>query len=346
MEILDREFYHEYEAFVKKHDVSFMQSVNWREVKEAWQHEVIVVRDDEGIIKGGMLVLIREVSPSMVLLYSPRGAVGDIHDKALWNELLKGIKILSKRYDAFMFKMDPPVHEDDEEFIYMMYEMGFDHVPHEREYDTIQRRYNYVLDLDKSEDELLMSFKSKCRYHIRLATRHEVACEIMGREGISDFIKLHEITGKRKGFPTRSKEYVEKLFDAFPDDMRILLCTYRGEVISGMLLCTYADRASYIFGASSERYRNVMPNELMQWNAIKYAMSCGCKIYDFMAVPVDLDEKSPMWGVYQFKSGFNGRVEPYAGEFDLVFSRPKSDFFNMALKAKRLVNKIRQKTAR
>ncbi len=161
MEILDREFYPEYEEFVKKHDVSFMQSVNWRLVKEAWRHEVIVVRNDNGEIVGGMLVLIREISPKMVLLYSPRGAVGDIHDKRLWAELLKGVRIIAKHYNAFMFKTDPEIHEDDEEFISFMYNFGFSHVPYANEYDTIQRRYNYVLDLNKSEEDLLMSFKSK-----------------------------------------------------------------------------------------------------------------------------------------------------------------------------------------
>ncbi len=345
MEILDREFYKEYEEFARRNSQSFMQSVNWAKVKDAWEHEIIAVRDDNGKIIGGMLVLIREIFPKTTLLYSPRGPVGDVHDRHLWIELLKGVKILQKRYNAFMFKVDPMIHEDDEEFIAMAYSFGFSHTPHLKEYDTIQRRYNYVLDLNKSEDDLLLSFKSKCRYHIRLAERHEVACEIMGREGISDFVRLHEMTGKRKKFPTRPLEYYKKMFDAFGDDLKIMLCTYRGEVVTGCLLCTYGGRTSYIFAASSEKYRNVQPSSLMNWEAIKYAMEKGSKIYDFMAIPANLDEKSPMWGVYQFKAGFNGRIEPYAGEFDLVFLKSRAKAFNLALKVKHIVNKLQLKAS-
>ncbi len=144
----------------------------------------------------------------------------------------------------------------------------------------------------------------------------------------------------------RSKEYIEKLFDAFGDDIKIMLTTYFGEVVSGCLICTYANRASYIFAASTERYKNVQPSSLMNWEAIKYAMKRGCKIYDFMAIPANLDEKSSMWGVYQFKSGFNGRIEPYAGEFDLIFSKSKARLFDLALKGKHIVNKIQLKTVR
>ncbi len=345
MEILDKERYAEYEAFASKFACSFMQSANWAKVKKEWGHEIIVVRDDNGKIVGGMLVLIREIFPKVVLLYSPRGPVGDVHDRWLWGELLKGVKILATRYNAFLFKVDPPIHEDDEEFISMAYSFGFSHIPKQKEYDTIQRRYNYVLPLDKDEENLLMSFKSKCRYHIRVAQRSNVACEILGREGICDFVKLHEMTGKRKGFPTRSKEYYERLFDAFGENIKIMLCTYKGEVVSGCLLCTYQGKTSYIFAASSDRYKNAQPSSLMNWEAIKYAKSLGSEIYDFMAVPVDLDEKSPMWGVYQFKSGFNGFVQPYAGEFDLVFSNAKSNIFNLALKLKHIVNKLQLKAS-
>ena len=346
MEILDKRNYFEYEQFASGHAFSFMQSVNWTKVKTEWQHEVIVTRDDNGKICGGMLVLIREIFPKVVLLYSPRGPVGDIHDKALWEELLKGVKILADRYDAFMFKVDPLVHEDDEEFISMAYSFGFTHLPKAREYDTIQRRYNYVLNLNTDEDSLLMSFKSKCRYHIRLAQRSGVSCEILGREGLSDFARLHEITGKRKGFSVRSKEYYEKLFDAFGENVKIMLCSYRGEVVSGCLLCTYQGVTSYIFAASTEKYKNTQASSLMNWEAIKYAKSKGCHTYDFMAVPVDLDEKSCMWGVYQFKSGFNGELKPYAGEFDLVFSSTRTNIFNTALKFKHFINQLQLKASR
>lgn len=340
MEILRKEKYFEYEKFCEKYAVSFMQSICWARVKTAWKSEVIVSRNDFGEIEGSMLVLIRTLSPGMTIMYCPRGAVLKSENAQVFEDLMKGVKILAKKYGAFMFKTDPPIIEGDERKIAYMMLHHFEHTPYKSEYDTIQRRYNYVLNIEKSEDELLNTFKSKCRYHIRLAQRHEVEVEILGKEGIAQFMEIHTQTGERKGFPVRSKEYIENLVDAFSDKVRVILCRYKGEVVSGMVLSIYANRASYIFGASSENHRNVMPNYLMQWEAIKYAKAQGCTEYDFMAVPVNLDEKSSMYGVYRFKSGFSGEVMRYAGEFDFVFNKPKALVFKSMMRLKRVLHKI------
>lgn len=319
-----------------------MHSPSWAKVKTAWKCEVIVSRK-EGEIVGGMLVLIRTLSPGMTIMYSPRGAVLKENSREVFEDLISGVKVLRKKYNAFLFKTDPPILEGDEQKIAYLMLLGFEHTPYKKEYDTIQRRFNYVLNIDNmSEDELLVTFKSKCRYHIRLSQRHGVEFEVCGKEGIEEFIKIHAETGARKHFPVRSAHYCETLIDAFGDKMKVILCRYNKEVVSGMVLSIYGGKASYLFGASSEKYKNVMPNYLMQWEAIKYAKAHGCKVYDFMAVPVDLDEKSSMYGVYRFKSGFSGEVLRYAGEFDLIFNRPKAILFEGMMKLKKVYNRIKR----
>ena len=44
-----------------------------------------------------------------------------------------------------------------------------------------------------------------------------------------------------------------------------------------------------------------------------------CNVYDFRGVSGDLDENSPLYGLYRFKKGFNGDFTEFIGELDLVF---------------------------
>ena len=75
-----------------------------------------------------------------------------------------------------------------------------------------------------------------------------------------------------------------------------------------------------------------MPNYLMQWEMIRWAVEAGCELYDFQGVPCWYDTSHPNYGVYRFKTGFCGRLAIYAGEFRMVFSKRYKSAFDRALK--------------
>ena len=74
-----------------------------------------------------------------------------------------------------------------------------------------------------------------------------------------------------------------------------------------------------------------MPNYLMQWEMIRWAAQSGCDVYDFQGVPYWYDSTHPNYGVYRFKTGFNGRLAIYAGEFTKVFAQRYTVAFGRAL---------------
>ena len=76
-----------------------------------------------------------------------------------------------------------------------------------------------------------------------------------------------------------------------------------------------------------------MPNYLLQWNMIQWAVEKHCQIYDFRGVSGDLSEDNPLYGLYKFKKGFNGDFTEFIGEMDLVL-RPF--FYQLINKATRL----------
>ena len=337
-EILPPDRYDEYEDFASSHRYgSFMQSVNWTKVKDNWGHEVLVVRDQDGAIRGGALVLLKKLPLGYTMLYSPRGPVCDYLDKGVMQVLLSGIRELAQKHKGVFFKCDPMVEETDRPVTDTFRALGYQIKEGCAESETVQRRYNYILpDIQgKTPDEVIASFSQKTRYNIRVAKRHNVECRVCGKEGLDDFVMLSRITAERDNFTDRSKEYYAKMLDAFSENMRLYLCYYEGVPLSGAMCCQYAGKTNYIFGASDSKYRNVMPNYLMQWEMIGWALEGGCYIYDFLGIPVNCDPDSPMYGVYRFKKGFNGRAVGYAGEFDYIFRPAMHRLFTMAQEGRR-----------
>lgn len=195
-----------------------------------------------------------------------------------------------------------------------------------------------MLDIkDKSCDEVFANFKSKWRYNIRLAMRKGVECKFCGEDELDDFMELMKETGRRDGFEIRSEEYFRNFLQAFHGNAKLCITKLDGKVLSGALLVNYANVASYVYGCSSNEYRKYMPNYLMQWTMIKYAIESGCHTYDFCGIPYWYDETHKNYGVYRFKQGFNGKVKTYAGEFDYVFRNGVNHIADLALKLKKLV---------
>ncbi|MFQ5422008.1 MAG: lipid II:glycine glycyltransferase FemX, partial [Anaerolineae bacterium] len=100
-----------------------------------------------------------------------------------------------------------------------------------------------------------------------------------------------------------------------------LLAEFEGEPVAAVVLVKYGRHAIYMYGASTGKERNRMPNYLLQWEAIRWAKAQGCEVYDFWGAPDDFVETDRMWGVWRFKAGFNGQVVRTIGAWDYV-ARP------------------------
>ncbi len=312
-----------YEQFVSTHPHGgFTQSLKWHEAKKGWGWEAFMATDDTtGEVRGAQLVLIKTLPFGFSFLYSPRGPVCDWEDEAVMDELLGAVKALAKKYKAYRYTMDPELPEENTAVTDRLLKKGFSLFKGgESGLEAIQARFNYQLPIaDKDCDELLMSFHSKTRYNIRVAIKHEVEVRVCGEEALEDFARLMAKTGERDGFVTRPKEYFKTFLDALGENARLYMCYYRGQPVSGAISVFYAGKACYVYGASDNEHRNVMPNYLMQWEMIRYAKSLGCTLYDFQGVSGNLREDDPEYGLYRFKKGFNGFLAVYAGEFSLVF---------------------------
>lgn len=298
-----------YEDFVKKHPKGhFAQSINWAKLKKEWKHEIVTVEDKNGNINGSMLLLIRKIPFfKKTIVYSPRGPVCDIHDEKIFNELIQKAEKVVKKNKGFILKMDPDILNNDMIFKDIAKKNGFKIIEKLKDINKVlQPRIVFRLNLkDKTEDEIFKNFHSKTRYNIRLATKKGVTIREGTRADLNKLEELMKITGQRDGFPIRTKEYFEELYDVLGSDcVRILFADYQNEPIACTLSFLYGDKVWYMYGASSNEHRNLMSTYLLQWEGIKWALENNCNIYDFRGICA-IDENTKNEGLYRFKKGFS-----------------------------------------
>lgn len=208
---------------------------------------------------------------------------------------------------------------EDTAFAEIMARAGFRNKHTGAAFEAIQPRYVFRLDLaGRTEEELLASFHQKTRYNIRLAVRKGVEVKICGQEMIPAFSELMLVTGVRDGFVTRQPAYFASMLENLGEHCRLYMAFYEGKPIAGTLAIWYGDKVWYLYGASSNEHRNLMPNYLLQWEMIQWAVEKGCRVYDFRGVPGLVPEDHPLYGLVKFKRGFNGTYTEFIGELDLV----------------------------
>lgn len=333
-ERLDESRYAELDRFVEGHrQGGFTQLSAWRRVKAGWGYEALIRRDQNGRVTGALSVLVRRFPLGSSLLYAPRGPVCDPHDRETLADLKAGVDELARIHNAHAFKMDPEVAMADEGFRAIAGELGFRQKYGPEGFEGIQARFNYRLPLEgRTEDELFANLSQSARRKVRIAMKNGVEARAVGSEYLDDFVRIMRVTGERDGFATRPRAYFERFLAALGEHARLYAGFYQGEMVCGAVAASCSGRCCYVYGASDNAHRDVMPNYLMQWEMIRWAVETGCWLYDFQGVSGNLEpENNPMFGLYQFKKGFNGALDELAGEFDYLYKPARAGLLDAAV---------------
>lgn len=216
---------------------------------------------------------------------------------------VKQLGDLAKKENAVFFKFEPM--EEDKALAHELIKAGF-----AKSKKEVQPHKTVILDVTKSEEELLGKMHGKTRYNIRLAQKQGI--QVSDSQKTEAFWELLQKTAQRDKFYTHPREYYKKLSEL--PFAKLFVAEYRSKVIAANLVVFYKGRATYLHGASDYEGRNLMAPYLLHWETIKYAKENGFSEYDFWGV----DEKK--WpGVTRFKKGFGGREVEYIGAYDYIF---------------------------
>ena len=242
--------------------------------------------------------------------------------------------------NTIAIRFDPDVDfetvEEREEYNHGMKIVSFaDKLGLKKNHVDIQPPDTTLVDLTAGEDEILSRMHSKWRYNIRLAEKKGVVIKrYLGNslnlsEKIDRFYELTKETNARDGNASHAKEYYLDLIKASAQEIEagadvpvvsLYIAEHEGEEIASIMTLFSHDEAIYLYGASSNHKRNLMPNHLLQWTAIKDAKAYGSKYYDMYGMPPDGEnENHPMHGLYMFKANFGGRIIHSIGSWDVPF---------------------------
>ncbi|TJZ62960.1 peptidoglycan bridge formation glycyltransferase FemA/FemB family protein [Sphingobacterium olei] len=189
------------------------------------------------------------------------------------------------------------------------------------------------LDLKRNDDWLLSTMKPKTRYNIRLSSKKGVEVHLLGLESLGIWYKLYSETAIRNNFVLHDISYFEAILSTkandtlSPADVYLLIAQIDNKPLAAMFLVISAQRATYLYGASSSENRNYMATYSLQWQAMLLAKEKGCTEYDFFGVSPQADPAHPMYGLHRFKTGFGGTIYHRMGCWDYPLDEIKYKYY-------------------
>jgi len=184
----------------------------------------------------------------------------------------------------------------------------------------------FWIDLTPSEEDLMKSFSGKTRYNIRLAGKRGVIVkEDNSDEAFKKYLDLTRETVSRQGFYAHTEKYHRLMWDVLKKAgiAHLLTATYQGEIITTWILFAWKKFLYYPYGASTEKHKEVMANNLMMWEAIRFGKKIGLTTFDLWG-------REEGKGFTKFKEGYNPKVIEFLGTWDLVISKPLYFLYKVA----------------
>jgi peptidoglycan pentaglycine glycine transferase (the first glycine) len=323
-------------------DGGFLLSNYWRKFQESVGRKTHILDISS---ENGELVafanIIEHILPVVgKYFYVPRGPVFGKHELRIKNyekeikDFLIKLLNLAKENNTRWIRVEP----NSEEELILIKECLPRGVKIKKSAVDVQPREILVLDIVKSEDELLAQMKQKTRYNIRLAEKKGVKV-FTSREKkyIDEFLKLVKITSERDKIKSHPESYYRKMFEIILGDMlKLYIAEYEGKAIAANLVLFFGKTATYMHGASDNEFRNIMAPYLLQWRQILDAKAFGCDRYDFGGVKTGDAGRKSWEGITKFKIGFAPETEPsqFPGCWDIVLSPTKFWLYRILRKIK------------
>ncbi len=314
----------EWDDYVLEHGGHPLQLWGWGQVKKAhgWSVERLFVEDDEGVILGGAQVLIRPLPfPLKAFSYIPRGPLAS--DENFENVLETIAERMKRVHKAVVLSVEPGE--------------GAPALPNGwvKAANNILSPQTILLDVSKSESDLLAYMAKKTRQYIRKSSAEVSISQVRSSEELEACLELYRQTGKRAGFNLHSDQYYRDIYGQLKDHSPIFIARSGSEIVAFLWLAISADTSYELYGGVNETGQTLRANYALKWHAIRKVKEWGISSYDFGGMVAG--------GVSIFKQGWASVETEFVGTYD----KPLSKFYviwNRGLPlAKKTAQKIRKR---
>ena len=274
---------------------SFLQSYEWERLQE------MLGRKNWRVC--GHLVIQHDLPNGFNYLYAP-------HLESIDDKFLHEINEIAAQEKSIFLKIDPLT--DTRYWKIDIMGWRFSH--------QIQPGRTTIIDLTKSEENLLNAMHYKTRYNIRVAEKHNVGVFICDQHQAHDhteiFWELLTETARRDVFSLHPRSYYEKLVAIQGEKFsnKLVFAEHRGRILAGAIVNYFDDKVTYLHGASSNLFRSIMAPYALHWKIMTDAKKHNFRSYDLWGVD---EEKWP--GMTRFKLGFGGNIVEYPKSIDIIF---------------------------
>ncbi len=279
----------------------------WAQVKAAqgWKSIRLIGRDGSQIV-GGAQVLYRTTPILGGIGYVKRGPVLAESNTELAGDLIEELIRLARSLRLRALYVEPPADQIDCKDV--LNEYGF-----RPSTQSLSLPATTIVDLRKSEPELLSSMRSSKRRNIKRAAKSGIVVRRALGDDIGRFWKLLELTGRRQQFDPDAKKYLSDMWKVLRPRscVELFFAEYSQDPISGSIFIRFGDTITYYRGAWSGKYPGCRPNELLFWKVMLWAKEQGVHWFDFDGII--LDGKNTLTA---FKLGFGGEVHHLHGTFE------------------------------
>lgn len=310
-----------------------LQSYEWGEFREKTGVKVIrrVCEENGKIVDGFQLTIHKIPHAPFNIGYLPKGNLPT-------KELIKELQRIGKEENCIFIQLEPNATADHKSSI-------LNHKSLIPSAHPLFTKYTLELDLVKSEEELLKNMHSKTRYNIRVAQKHGVEVKEDNTEkAFEKYLKLTDETTKRQNFYAHTKDYHKKMWSTLKTPStkyellntnvltaHLLTADYHNKILTTWILFVFQDRLYYPYGASTNEHREVMANNLVMWEAIRFGKKLGLKKFDMWgALSENPDPKDPWFGFHRFKTGYGPKHIEFVGSYDLVISPAVYQIYKLA----------------
>ncbi|MDO8487216.1 MAG: peptidoglycan bridge formation glycyltransferase FemA/FemB family protein [Candidatus Curtissbacteria bacterium] len=291
-----------------------IQSWEWGEFRKKTGVDVVRVGHFEGrtLKKAYQLTFHKVPKLNWTIGYFPKGPMPD-------KGMVDALEAIGREKNAAFIKIEPDVIQTPNS---KLQTQNIEKLGLVKAKKALFTKYNFVLDLTRSEEQILAGMHPKTRYNIKVAQKKGV--EVYDSVEDKDFeiyLKLYFETTKRQKYFGHTPTYHRLAWKTLKDSRmaRVMIAKYNKKPLVAWMLFSFGDTLYYPYGGSSTKYKDVMASNLLAWEAIRLGKKLELKTFDMWgALGPEPDTNDPWYGFHRFKAGYGARHVEYVGTYDLV----------------------------
>lgn len=296
-----------WDDYVLENDGHPLQLWGWGQLKAAhgWSVDRFLAYTHDERVVGGAQILTRKLpQPLRAFSYIPRGPLGDADSRG---ELLEALAENVKReYHSVALSIEPDMIEFESPKGWV------------KSKNRILPARTIILDLKKTESELLTEMVKKTRQYIRKSAAEAIKIkQVRSREELDKCLEVYHQTSRRAQFGLHDDQYYHDVLNILGDHSPIFAAYVDDQPIAFLWLAISSHTAFELYGGMNDTGQQLRANYALKWYAIRKTKEWGLSRYDFGGLIGD--------GVTTFKKGWTVDETELAGSFD----KPLSPFYKV-----------------